>query len=330
MANPVLEGLAQFNQSLQSLAQQRVLTGASQTVQQIQNSELNDQQKQMALQHFGQQFALNAMSTGIDPSSALATAHAIGPARPLIQSGLQAAVYGTPEEQSKVKAYDEEETAQKIKVKQAEDDRLYSMQDKIMKHQVQLAQMNNASKQEIAELKQANQQQTQVAKVGKDFRNDKLLNAHSELQTQLGAFNQILDNPNGLDASTASDMFHQFVEKSVSREADIKRVEGAQGIVNQIETTLAKAKGEGKVLKPETVARLKAAGAVLGNKLSSAADVKRSGYRNQITASGGDPDLFDPLKFLDQQKQQQASPMAPASAPTSGLSVMPGGLQLSQ
>lgn len=325
--NPVLEGLQQFNQGLQQLGQQRLLSDASNTVQQIQQSELDASKKQQALQQFGQQFALQASGLGMDPSQAFAIGGQIGPKQPLIQSKLQGMLYGTPEQQKTILENDAQEQAQAVELKRAEDDRLLKQQDIMLKHQRELAEMSNGTKLQIAQDKFQQQKEAKVDTIGKQFRNDKLLANHSTLQTQAQAFNQLLDTPNALNAATAADIFHQFVESTASREADIKRVEGAQGLINSIETTLSKYKGKDEVLPPETVRSMRAAASALSNKLSVAAGSKRQQYITDIKRHGGDPSMYDPLAFLNQPSAVTAGPAQP---PQGGLNFSPGPLKITQ
>jgi len=303
MPNDVLEGLQLFNNAVQGLAQQRALTDAANAVQQIQQSELNDHQKQQALQQYGQQFALRALSSGMNPTEALQTGHLIGPPRPLIQSELQAAIYGTPEERAAVQGVEQQKTARQVEVKRAEDERLINAQKNQLAAQLRIAEMNNASREEIARLKAEKTNLDTANKVGKDFRNDKLLLAQGDLQNQAGMIGQLINRPNasGLDLYTAVDAMHQLVEKTASRESDIQRaLQGSQSLLQNLQTQYNIKSGKLGVIPPEVKQRLMRSIETLANKYNARAEQRRGGYTRQIEGLGGDPTLFDPLQGVSQ------------------------------
>lgn len=339
MANPVLEGLQLFNQSVQQLGQQRILNQAAEVTQQIQQSELKDQEKRQALQQYGQQFALQAQAVGMDPSQALASGQLIGPKQPLIQTGLQAALYGTPQEQDKVNAYDAKEQQQQLDLKHAEDDRLQKMQDKQLEMQLKIARENNASREEIAALRGEKANSDKITSVGKEFRNDKVLKEYANAQVQSGAIKALLDKPNvtGLELSTAVDAYHKLVEETASRESDIQRaLKGSQSLLDNFRTQIKQAKGENSVVPEATKRRILGATLSLANKAEGYAGGKRKQYRADIQNRGGDPDLYDPLNFIEEQRQQQEQQQQQQGGggnPPAGmrrLPVLSGGIKITQ
>lgn len=100
--NDVLQGLRSFQQSVQSLAQTRAINQARETVDQIHNSELDEEQKLTAFRQLGRQFAFQAAASGMPFEQAKGLAEAIAPKPQFYQTADQAAL-NAPEGSSTAK-----------------------------------------------------------------------------------------------------------------------------------------------------------------------------------------------------------------------------------
>lgn len=90
--NDVLQGLAQFQQSVQQLAQTRAINQAKETVDQIHSSELDEEQKLTAFKQLGRQFAFQAAASGMPIEHAKGLAEMISPKPQFYQTADQAAL----------------------------------------------------------------------------------------------------------------------------------------------------------------------------------------------------------------------------------------------
>jgi hypothetical protein len=88
--NEVLQGLASFQQSVQQLQQQRAVTEANNAVNQIHQSELDEEQKLTAFRMLGQQFAFQAASSGMPMEQAKGLISQIVPPERFFQTAEQA------------------------------------------------------------------------------------------------------------------------------------------------------------------------------------------------------------------------------------------------
>lgn len=89
-ANPVIQGLEMFRQSVQGIAQQRAISSAREQVDQIRQADADEEEKLQLTKQLGQQFALDAMGAGMDAGKVESFMKQIAPAERLYQTPEQA------------------------------------------------------------------------------------------------------------------------------------------------------------------------------------------------------------------------------------------------
>lgn len=323
MANEVLEGLQQFNQSIQGLAQQRALMDASNTVQQIQQSELGDHQKRQALEQYGKQFALQAMGLGVNPEVALQTGKLIGPPQPLIQTELQAAAYGTPEQQANIGKAKDTELQRAIQLKTAEEGfkSEESAKERALRKYIAELNADTASGKLAGREAEANQKRIDklndtLAK-GQDFKD--LQNVTNQLASARSIYAQA-KSPTDL---AAADQSLKYILAKVRdpatgvRDAELK-LAGAGGLRTQAQNYLARLESGQSLTPPERESLLKELD-IFQKVYKSSWEGRTAPTRRRIKALGGEVLLPEVGAALEAPTTQ-----APAAAAVPLFKFIPG------
>lgn len=330
-ANPVLEGLASFNQSVGQLAQQRALSQATDYVNQINQSELSTQKKQQALQQYGQQFALQAQALGMDPSTALANGKMIGPPQPLIQSPTEAAIYGTPEQQTAVNTALDSQNDRAVKVRRAEDDYNLARQNQLLTHQVNLAKLNNGSRELQTQMKVVQAQhkanESEVDKLNGALRKGKDFDALQAITSAINGAPDFLANPSPYKDNLIITALAKAADPTTGvKQQEFNEYANAAGLPTRMEGLMQRLQNGERLTPDQRTGALDALRQLHGSVKATYDSRVKPIHRRIMNIPGGSVD--DPFEALNASGAVSAGTPSPMSATSGGSASAPQQQQL--